>query len=358
MKKLIIILIAAAVALTSCTMNFIFKLLKRYEWYASGNAPLLYPTELFYGDFIFSNGKKLYIPISIPYASKWGQTGKTHILDNNFFPAPAIIDIIWFSWAENQFYSLESTLPKEKIESLLAEIDEETKEPRYQDIIVGMAPYGGLAIWLSGNGKTTEVAWLQAKPTDVEMKDFAPTVEYTQKEYRDLVFKGREEAYENFQENGLPDRMLFERYMQKFNYRFTPKFENEEAVFEEIELYYYNGELNTTNSGEHAENALRAKPSKIVLNWSTGDAQYGGYFWTDEKKIIETFDKFYKDDTQKAGNLFIEVGASNEQFKFFLQDDTTTVEIPAEEIEMIVFKNKYEFFRNENYNRPIGGWKN
>jgi len=355
MKKVLIIFL---ITLTACTMNIANEQQgKKYEWYASGNAPLLYPTELFLGDFIFSNNERLYIPESVPYASKWGQSGKTHLLDNNKFPAPTAIDIIWFSWAENKFYSLESELPLEIIENLLAEIDEETKEPQYQYITVGMAPYGKLAIWLSGNGKTTEVVWLQADPTDVKMKDFAPTVEYTQKEYRDLVFKDCKAAYENYQKNGLPDRMLFERYMQKFNYRITPKFENEEMVFEGIEMYYYNGELNTTNSGEHAENAMRAKPCKIVLNWSIGKAQYGGYFWTDEKKIIETFANLYGDITSKKGELIIEVGESNNQFKFFLKDDTAMIEIPVEEMEIIVFKNKFEFFRSENYKRPQGGWR-
>jgi len=352
MKKAIIFFL---VILTACAMNTRDK---KYEWYASGNAPLLYPAELFFGDFVFADDTRLYIPESIPFATIWGRSVSMHALDNNLFPAPNFIDIIWLSLAENQFYSLESALPKEKIESLLAEINDETKEPKYNFIIVGMAPYGGLAVWLSGHGKTTEVAWLQAEPTEVEMKDFAPTVEYTQKEYRDLVLQDCEEAYENYQKNGLPDRMLFERYMQKFNYRITPKLANEEALFEGIELYYYNGELNTTNSGEHAEMVMRAKPSKIVLNWSIGKIQYGAYFWTDEKKIIETFANFYGSDTQKEGALTIEVGESNKDFKFFLQDDSTVIEIPVEEIEIIVFKNKFEFFRSENYSKPPQGWRN
>jgi len=331
----------------------------KYEWFASGNAPSLYPTTLFFGDFVFSDGEKLYIPESIPFAGTWGKTGKTHVLNNNLFPAPTAIDIIWLSLAENQFYSLEATLPKETIESLLAEVDEKTKEQKYEFITVGMAPYGGLAVWLSGNGIKTEVAWLQAEPTNVEMEDFAPDSRFSSiEEYVETYFKFCEEAYKNFQKNGLPDRMLFERYMQKFNYSITPKFENEEAIFEGIELYYYNGELNTTNFGEHASNAMRAKPYKIVLNWSIGKVQYGGYFWTDEKKIIETFSNFYANNAQEKGELIIEVGESNEQFKFFLRNNYSVVEIPVEEIEIIVFKNRFEFFRSENYSKPPQGWRN
>jgi len=346
--------------ITACTMSTENKQQnKKYEWCASGNAPSLYPTTLFFGDFIFSDGKRLYIPKSIPFAGTWGQSSATHILNNSLFPAPNSIDIIWLSLAENQFYSLEAALPKEKIESLLAEIDGDTKKQKYELIIAGMAPYGGLAVWLSGRGIKTEVAWLQAEPTEVAWKDFSPSPHSrykTREEYVENRFKECEDAYENFQKNGLPDRMLFERYMQKFNYRITPKFENKEAVFTKINLFYYNGELNTTNSGEHALNAMRGKPYKIVLKWSIGKTEYGGYFWTDEKKIIETFANFYGDDTQKEGNLVIEIGKSNDQFNFFLQDDTM-VELPfVDDVQIMVFKNKYESFRSDNYDRPPGSW--
>jgi hypothetical protein len=220
-----------------------------------------------------------------------------------------------------------------------------------------MAPYGGLAVWVGGIDIITEVAWLQAEPTDVKWEEFVPYVYLSRNEYWRTVFPKRKEAYENYQKNGLPDKMLFERYMQKFNYRITPKFENEKAVFEDIEMYYYNGELNRTNSGEHAENAMRAKPSKIILNWSIGKTKYGGYFWTDEKKIIETFAKFFDNNAQKAGSLVIEVGESNDKFKLLLQDDTTVVEIPEEDIQIIVFKNGFEHFRSESYNKPPNGWR-
>ena len=236
MEKLAITLF---IIILSCSMITGCIGMKKYEWYASGNAPVLYPTELYSEDFILSNNKRLYIPKSIPYASKWGQTGKTHVLDNNKFPAPAAIDIFWYSWVENKFYSLKSALPLERIRNLLEEIDEESDEPLYQDIIAGMAPYGGLAVWLSGSGITTEVAWLQAEETIVEMKDFAPTVVYTQNEYWDLVLKGFEKAYENYQKNGLPDRMLYERYMQKSNYNISFRFEDEDSVFEEIEAIVF-----------------------------------------------------------------------------------------------------------------------
>jgi hypothetical protein len=330
----------------------------KYEWYASGNAPDLYPTKLFFGNFILLDDSKCYIPPKSVFATDWGRSMSMDVSGDDFKLVPKAIDIVWYSILENKFYSVEAVLPSEKMEELLKLYDKETKDPLYSFIIAGMAPYGDLAIWLEGGEIITEIAWIKGEQVDVEWADFLPYSLLSREEYVKSIQKDCKEAYENFQKSGLPDRMLFERYMQKFNYHITPKFENEEAVFEGIELYYYNGELNTTNSGEHTENAMRAKPYKIVLNWSIGKTQYGGYFWTDEKKIIDTFSKFYGNDAQKEGCLTIEVGKSNDQFKFFLQDNSFMIEIPVEDMQIMVFKNKFEFFRSANYNKSPGGWMN
>jgi hypothetical protein len=151
--------------------------------------------------------------------------------------------------------------------------------------------------------------------------------------------------------------MLFEQYTKKFNYRITPKL-GENAKLGKVELYFKNGEFNTTHSEHYKENTMRAKPYKIVLRWEEDRLGYCGYFWLKEKKMIEIFENFYKNDTQKEGELFIEIGNSNKDFKISLKDSSTTIEIPTEEMEIIVFKNKFEFFKSKNYKRPKGGWRN
>ena len=329
---------------------------KKYEWFASGNAPVLFPTELASGDFILEDMSKISIPISLPFATTWGQPASKQLLPENDHPAPKFVLITWLSMVEKKFYIAADELPIKQIETLLAEKNEKTDEPKYNTIVAGMAPYGNLAIWLSGNGIVTEVAYLQGKEMAVNMKDFAPKSKLTLEEYATQALEKCKEAHKNFQDNNLPDPLLFERYMQKFNYRISPKFEYEKTQLEKIELFYYNGELDTTNSGQHTKNTMRAKPYKIALHWSADRLLYSAYFWTDETKIIETFANFYDDDTQKEGELIIEVGKSNKDFKLMLKDDSTMIEIPVEDIEIIVFKSKFEFFKSKNYKRPPNGW--
>jgi hypothetical protein len=331
----------------------------KYKWFASGNAPLLYPTEIKDGIFLAEDFSNVRIPDSYPFATDWGKVVSTHLLPDNFHSAPKFIVIAWLSIVENKFYAVADELPAEKIAALLAEKDETTKKPKYDTIVAGMAPCGKLAVWLAGNRITTEVAWLQGKEVDFDMKDFAPASNLSsRKEYAQKALSGCPTAYANFQQNGLPKPQLFEQYMQKFNYCFAPKFDNPDTVLDGIEIYCYNGELNALNSDEYLSVASRAKPRKIVLKWRIGKIQYEGYFWLDEQKIIETFTDFYEIKAQKEGNLNIQTDVSNRQFAFCLKNGDTLVDIPTQDMQYIVFKNKFELHRSANYNRPKGGWRN
>jgi len=328
----------------------------KFEWFASGNAPVLFPTELVIGRFVFDDLTAINIPESTPFAADWGEAVSMHLLPEKYHPAPKHIMLSWLSITESKFYAVIEELPEEQIAALLSEKDEKTKKPKYNTLIAGMAPYGKVAIWLSGNGITTEVAWLQGEAITFDMQRFAPGSTLTQEAYSKAALAESEEACKNFQKNGLPDPALFERYMQKFNYRITPKF-GKKAEFSAIELSYYNGEADATNSGEHATNAMRAKPRKIALHWHVKKREFSAYFWTDEKKIIDIFDQFYKENAQQNGELLIEVDESNQEFKFTLQDKFIAIEIPTEAMEMIIFKNKIEFFRSKNYSKSTGEWR-
>jgi len=329
-----------------------------YELYPGGNAPTLYPTTLHRGNFILEGGKNLPLPQPFSFADTWGGLAETDIRETRS-RAPEYIDITWFSLAENQFYSLKSALPKERIERLLSEKNDrfEQNEQKYKYIVAGMAPYGGLAVWLAGFGITTEVAWLQAEPVDMEWDFFWHSNGYNREEFINSYFKDdRKKAYENFQKNGLPDRMLYERYMQKFNYRITPKFENEKAIFEEIELYYYNGELNKTNSGEHTENAMRAKPRKIVIEWKEADDRYSLYIWPNEKNALKVFDIIFE-TVEEQGELSISVSGTQRGYSVDLTLSAGQTSEQFEEYELILFKNGQSFLCNEFYKRPAGGWR-
>ena len=330
----------------------------KYPYFVSGNAPVLYPTETFFGNLMWSEDDGISVPYSYPFAAKWGEAVSMHIYDEKEFPVPTFLDMIWFSIVENQFYSIEEKLPAERMEELFQQKDEKGN-PIYEYIIVGMAPYGKVAVWLSGHQKQTEVAWLKAERVDVEMEDFCPSTNLNREEYAEAVFKNAKEAYEYFQANGLPNRMLYENYMARFNYKIHPVLEDETAELQGVDVWYYNGEFDTCLTDEYSDYAMRAKPRKMIVHYKVGKAKYNAYIWFDDVKTRVAFSDFYGEDSAKEMNLVIDIRKSNKEFHILMNGDDLEKpkELPQENVEILVFKNKFESYRSDNYNRPSGGWR-
>ncbi len=339
--------------------------ISKYAWSPSGSGHKLYPMELFFGEFILADGSRNSIRKSSEFAGDWGDPVTYAFSGDGFRSVPKAIDIIWYSIVEDKFYSAEAELPYQEIEELLKLPHYEKKgKPKYHYIIAGMAPCGGLAIWLEGLGIGTSVAWLYGEEIEVDFEDFCPDCRFNREEYAEWRPAQEAKAYENLQKNGLPDRTLFNNYMQRFNYRFTIKLENEDAVLEKIQTHSLSGEYNYNYSDDHLINAMHTKPRKIWITWRVGKIKYDGLFWTDENKIIDTFDKYYQTDVQKEGELVFEIGKDNNKFKIYLQDKnndpdnpSSIVELLDEELQILVFKDEWEFYRNAGYNnREPGKW--
>lgn len=330
----------------------------KYPYFVSGNAPVLYPTETFFGNLMWSEDDGISVPYSYPFAAKWGESVSMHIYDEKEFPVPTFLDMIWFSIVENQFYSIEEKLPAERMEELFQQKDEKGN-PIYDYIIVGMAPYGKVAVWLSGHQKQTEVAWLKAERVDVEMEDFCPSTDLNREEYAEAVLKNANEAYENFQANGLPERSLYEDYMMRFNYKFVVQFEDETAELQGVDVWYYNGEYDTLMTDEYAHYAMRAKPRKLIVHYKIGKAKYNAYIWLVDRRIRNVFINMYGESMDKETELIIDIRKSNKEFHV-LQNSSELdepKELSPESYEMIVFKNKFESYRSENYGKGNGGWR-
>ena len=330
----------------------------KYPYFVSGNAPVLYPTETFFGNLMWSEDDGISVPYSYPFAANWGESVSMHIYDEKEFPVPSLLDMIWFSIVENQFYSIEEKLPAEKMEELFQQKDVQGN-PLYDYIIVGMAPFGNVAVWLAGARKQTEVAWLKAVKTDVEMEDFCPSTNLNREEYAETVLKNAKEAYDHFQANGLPNRMLYENYMARFNYKIHPLIEDEIAELQGMDIWYYNGEFDTLMTDEYSCYAMRAKPRKMVAHYKVGKAKYKAFIWFDDVKTRMAFSDFYGENSAKEMELVIDIRKSNKEFHILMSGDDSSQpkELPQENVEILVFKNKFESYRNDNYDRPSGGWR-
>ncbi len=169
----------------------------KYDWGASESAPEEYPMEIVTGTLVYKGQNSgLYVPNRVTLFNKlWGRGRSTHVTGPEFKPLPGRLEIKFFSYAENQFYVGNFELPYDTILGLfrkgyyspdadsrwvLRNDDEYRKRHRkmgladdrspYSEMLVGVTPGGGVAVWVSGVGAQTEVFFGQAEKADLDWK--------------------------------------------------------------------------------------------------------------------------------------------------------------------------------------------
>lgn len=88
-----------------------------------------------------------------PAKGEWGKVLTIQFLLEDEYPMPRFLDLVYLSIVERKFYSVEYELPHSEMERLWREQAQKGKDAAFGHIVVGMAPYGKVAVWFSGMKK-------------------------------------------------------------------------------------------------------------------------------------------------------------------------------------------------------------
>lgn len=355
---------------------------EKYKYLVSGGASELYPAETFFGLLYYNQNDVIEIPKEYPFHKQWGYPQSFHMMEEEGHPLPIKLDAVWLSLAEGKFYSIIHEMPIEKIKELFHAWDDISGEPLYEFILFGMAPKGGVALWLFGKKKSVIIDWLYAEEVQVDMKDFSPLDKNVALiHYCNTYINNDERVKTNLEQNGLPPRDLFDRYMQQFCYRYLVMFErwdedeerwvkpelDEEGQpvdgkplpeFDFIEEALWDGTHDKLHDGGLLNYHMAGKPKKLALEWHIKKSQYSAYLWFEDELIRSAFEKFYGAHRDTKVDFIIRIDPEKNKYelslyRYGLQEP---VIINDDAYQMIVFKSKFEYYRSENYDQPRGAW--
>lgn len=333
-----------------------------------------YPIDPVFGMIWFSEYDGIGLPKQSPICEEWGASSVLQFPLEDEYDTPRILDTVYLSVVEKKFYSLECELPYKNIESLQNEIDK-NGEFRYNSIILGLAPYGSVALWISGNSKETLLGWYKGEEINISMEEYSPhDLTKSLDECCDSFINADSIVKNNFIKNGLPPKNLFDKYMQQFTYRYMLLFEKwndgEEAKwqkyredelkprFEYIEESLFDGTFDKLHDDGLQKYHEAGKPKKLRVEWHIGKSEYSAYFWFEDERIREVFDRFYGAHPDTKTDFIIRIDAEKRKYelalyRYGLKEPQV---IPEDVYQLLVFKNKFEDYRSDNYNQERGAW--
>ena len=314
-----------------------------------------------------SDTEVLSIPECLPFQGEWGKNETISLLEESTHLLPKGVHIIYLSTIEHKFYMVNDSLPIEELDSLWNNGD-------YNKVVVGMAPYGGIAVWLNGTKNSTLVKWLHGSEINVDMKSFIPDNPDVSLEQLSLFYiNSVKEAKSYFEEFGIPPRSLFEKYMQQFCYRYHILFRHWDADkqnwqdYDEdgsdpqlnyIEEALYDGTYDKLHDDRLTNYHNAGKPKKLALKWNVKKSEYEAYIWFKNEGIQAIFDRFFGAHSETKTDFMIRIDSEKNKYELALyRYGLKEPQVISESAyQLLVFKNKFEYYRSDNYNQPKGAW--
>lgn len=253
----------------------------------------------------------------------WGISASSYVVGPKFKPLPDRLEVTFYSYAEKQVYQGSFELPYEKILDLFQRKQSENPDRPYRSILLGIAPGGGVAVWLTGSGRT-EVFYSHA-----EKIDLPPNAAFG------LPFQSKEQA-DHYIESALAESVTPEQlaYIKQYGppfgawdrfrklYKWAPVYKDGKIPYRtEMPGTFINGEFYQLPTQFTDEYANTPKPLLKETNFRAGGPQgpiYEVYF--DEMELVEVFEKLgsngelvYLEFDPQLPNLAMKIRAYNEK---------------------------------------------
>ena len=86
--------------------------------------------------------------------------------------------------------------------------------------------------------------------------------------------------------------------------------------------------------------------------------EYNCYIWFEEKLITSIFERFYGAHKDTKTDFIIRIDSEKRKYELalFRQGLKEPQIIPEDAYQLLVFKNKFEDYRSDNYNQERGAW--
>ena len=165
------------------------------------------------------------------------------------------------------------------------------------------------------------------------------------------------------------DNIWFQNRIKQFVYRYNVIYEKNnkhlkthkdeiQPQLEYIEESLFDDTHDKLHDGGLLKYHQAGKPKKLAIKWNIGKSEYSAFFWFEEEPIREVFDKFYGAHPDTKTDFIIRIDAENKKYELALyRYGLKEPLIIAENVyQLLVFKNKFENYRSDNYNQERGAW--
>lgn len=307
--------------------------------------------KLFYG---IENGQEMRIIDNV--RGDWGDIYPMVIFTNETFPLPCKLELRWITIVDLRCYELSAELDTVRMEEMWEEQGKKFPEDPFRYVVVGIAPYGMVTLWLRSKDKAVLFQQLAAK--EVEYNDREKLV-YSKMTGDDEVMKS------------ILSKEQIDSLMRQYQYRFVPLEEYfdgrrwrlypdndgfyETIDIDRVEVKCVDGTFDFTNDGSLYKNHTTGMPKRITVRWKEGNVGCFAHFWLDPYYVTWFFESLYKKYPEKPADLLLRLDTRTNHYEVAMTADGLE---PRAFIgtQYIVFRDNVEICRSEHFYKEEREW--
>lgn len=330
--------------------------IEKFDYQPTISCPVGFPVDVYRGGLESQDGG--FEPLNLgTHGGPWGATGRS--MSSGVKAVPNRLNLIWVSYAEDTFYSIDCEIDYDKMVEKFKEGYQnsgfffnkkgEYKKETYNYIVVGFAPKGVVVVWLAGSGREVEIGRYQGEKTVVPQDEIATLDNHDrlifQEDYRKETMLNEKivppEVQEANKNKSIPFG-LWDTYRERYTWRPTFVIQSEGSMFDS-RLEMFNGEFEEQFDQTLIKNefAKRATPKWINIGWRDNTGQnYSGTMDFDEKEIFDAFKEIYKDNKNAQAELEFRVNIPNTFVTVMLKGNGKEIRLPKTKVDVYESRKK------------------
>lgn len=258
------------------------------------------------------------------YSTEWGQANTTFKSEfSGGVAVPNSLNLYWYSYLENKYYELNTTIDQEKISAYFDKgfvRDKKGKLTRaesyigkYSQLFAGIAPGGEVVLWIGGVNQTDEIEVFKADEigvSKIERKDVVTD------EARKLVLTDTCECKDNSQfrkivhnDKKIPFGIWTDKYRKKSIWKI--KVNNFEQGKSAYNLSFFNGEdfmIYNEDIPKLTYQKLEI-PNYIIYTFIKNEKKYKAFIQFEEDEIFSHFKKLQENDKEEPLDLVLNINS-------------------------------------------------
>lgn len=337
--------------------------IERFDYQPTISCPIGYPVDVYRGGLESQDGG--FEPLNLGThtgISGWGHTGGS--MSSGVKAIPNRLNLIWVSYAEDTFYSIDCEIDYNKMVEKFKEGYQNSgfffnkngayKKVTYDYVVVGFAPGGVVVVWLSGAEKQVEIGRYQGEKTVVPQDEIATLDNHDrlifQEDYRKETMLNEKIVPAKVQEANKNKPIPFgiwDTYRERYTWRPTfnqSVFDNSTLTIRKIRMDMFNGEFGSLFDQSLVKNEFvkRAIPKRVNFSWKDKGGQvYSGTIDFDEKEIFDAFKGIFKDNKDIEAELEFRVNIPNTFITVMLKNKEHEIRLPK--VKVAVFKSDIKY---------------